>query len=1232
MRCILSQRMCATLVAAFMVSLFVSQTAMGQSTFIWNTDRSFWDANFGWTPEGPPTAVDSASFENAVEDEVNWDDTTGTRQIDRVSITAGNYTFLNTVNTTQHELTINSSANNSLSVLGSTTIATVKGLRFNVTSGGVLLSDGATLRLDGSHPFGSRLTVGKTLFGDGNLEITSGASANISQEMIVGHAVTGALTIESGGTLTSNEGTIANLPGTTGTATVTGAGSSWSVGENNDMVVGNLGSGTFNVEAGAQVTSGRMLIGREDGSSGTVNVSGVGSKWTDSETTVGANGDGTLNILDGGEVISGGALIGREGGVGKVRVAGSGSKWRTSAFLSVGQFSEGTLDVEAGGSVQSDAAIEIGGFGAIGTATVTGATSELKTLDNMFIGSSIRGSGTLNIAAGGVVAGKNATLGQFFEFLEADAEFTGTGTANVTGAGSTWTLSESLTVGRFAKGTLNIQSGGAVEVTTDSVVGQLSTGNGIATVTGLNSKWSSLGSLQVGGAGKGKLDILAGGAVFNTDGVIGSAGTGNGNVTVSGQGSKWTNERNLTIADAGTGTLQVEASGSVTSTNAFIGSQASSTGKATVSGPGSKWTNSERLLVGQFGNGTLNVTAGGQVSIAQGIIGLELGSTGKATVSGPGSKWTNSNSLTVGDLGSATLEIENAGEVTSVFGSIGLFNLSTGTVNVTGEGSQWKDSENVQVGFEGNGRLNVAAGGRVESRAGIVGVNVGGLGAVTVTGENSTWANSAFLDVGRFGSGALQVEAGGVVTSREADIGLEKGSIGEVTVKGAGSTWTNSDFLIVARSGSGRLNVEAGGLVSNRNGFVGLELNSQGSVTVTGSGSQWKNTGDLAIGPFGQGTLQINNGGLVTVAGTTTVNSSSSVNLSGGRLEFGTMDQTAMQRVTGESGSMAGTLNVSGAQSAASFPALNNGSVDTSEVQLVNSGTLSGQGSLGASLTNQASAEIEVLPGERMRFRSSVASTNLGEINNFGGRIDFQARVTNEASGFIAGRGVFAANGGWTNRGVMAFSGGFADVLGDVENGERGKIVVAGGSTTTFFDDVQMTAGNLSVDVSQESDVVFFGSYNGGSTGPGTVHAFGDLRPGNSPASVKFGGDLKLGASALTQIELGGLNAGQFDQLLVAGDLFLGGQLVVQLIDGFTLSPNQVFQVGSTNGALVGTFSNFNDGDLVGTFGGINLFIDYQSGAASGNGFSLITVVPEPSSALGLTLGLAALGRRRRRV
>jgi hypothetical protein len=176
-----------------------------------------------------------------------------------------------------------------------------------------------------------------------------------------------------------------------------------------------------------------------------------------------------------------------------------------------------------------------------------------------------------------------------------------------------------------------------------------------------------------------------------------------------------------------------------------------------------------------------------------------------------------------------------------------------------------------------------------------------------------------------------------------------------------------------------------------------------------------------------------------------------------------------------------------------------------------------------------------------------------------------------------------------------------------------------------------MTAGNMNVNVSKNSDVVFFGSYNGGSTGLGTVHAFGDLRPGNSPATISFGGDLIMGDGTFTQIELGGLNTGTYDQLFVAGDWFVNGTLDVQLIDGFTLGYNQTFNVAMVDGAMFGQFTNFNDGDLIGNFGGVDLFIDYHSGGGGGNGISFFSAVPEPSSALLLAIGVGVMSLRRRR-
>ena len=51
-----------------------------------------------------------------------------------------------------------------------------------------------------------------------------------------------------------------------------------------------------------------------------------------------------------------------------------------------------------------------------------------------------------------------------------------------------------------------------------------------------------------------------------------------------------------------------------------------------------------------------------------------------------------------------------------------------------------------------------------------------------------------------------------------------------------------------------------------------------------------------------------------------------------------------------------------------------------------------------------------------------------------------------------------------------------------------------------------MDAANLNMEIASDSCGVFFGSYNAGSNGFGAVQAFGDLRPGNSPAIGVFTG------------------------------------------------------------------------------------------------------------------------------
>ena len=225
-------------------------------------------------------------------------------------------------------------------------------------------------------------------------------------------------------------------------------------------------------------------------------------------------------------------------------------------------------------------------------------------------------------------------------------------------------------------------------------------------------------------------------------------------------------------------------------------------------------------------------------------------------------------------------------------------------------------------------------------------------------------------------------------------------------------------------------------------------------------------------------------------------------------------------------------------------------------------------------LSLPAGSGLRAEEGEQLIVQSGIV-TNAGRIEALGtsfspAKLELSGELVN-----VAGTGALVAHhsllrfpGGVQNSGSLAFSGGFNDVLGDITNLPGGLITVSGAATVIFNEDVA-NGGTITVSASGAlaSTAVFFGELSGnGIAGSGTVFIEGDMRPGFSPGTMRFGGDVSYGPLARLHLEIGGAGEGQYDRLDVAGSATLGGILVIELIDGYVPQAGSTFHLLESGG------------------------------------------------------------------
>ncbi len=1065
-------------------------------------------------------------------------------------------------------------------------------------TGNLTVADGASGNFNSEDSAFVSLYVGYNDGSAGGVTVTNGGNLSAGDVVSVGSSGNGTLTDSVGGNVTMYNLIVGDQAGGNGTVNVlsssVGAGGTYALlNSTGDMVVGNLGNGTLNINDGGSVVAGdnsgngNIYIGKEQGSSGTVNVSDVGSTeiqpgdFSISQSSlagngmyVGYNGTGVLNVTNGGLVNTAhNVYLGYlAAGNGTITVDGHDSvfpsQWNESNQLHLGYAGTGTLNVTNGATVYIGSGLVIGDqAGSNGTLRVDGNSTNKPS--NVSLDS---GGGLIigNLGAGYVTISNTGNL-----VLDAadDTEIglgTGSnGTLTVTDAGSQFATT-SLKVGDNGTANLTVSNGGLVNAT-------------------------GLFIVAVNAAASANVTINGGSVIIGNDATLARNGTAT--VVVNGTGGNLTlNGQNIYFADYGGLTLNITNGGVLNanlSVTPFVSNQVGSNATILVDGAGSTLTVGSFVLNNQ-GDATMTIANGGVMKVIGGSLGLSL-SSGNATLnlnSGGTLKAGGDNALYAGG-GNYTFNL-NGGTVL-VNGSNFTTSLSA---NLTSGNTSTIDTNGLNATFSGNlsgtGSLTKAGGGTLEldgnnTYAGDTSVSNGTL---KIKGGNLS-QSGANLTVGvTIGDNAtFTVSNAGNVTVLNGYFGLGDDSAGNLLVTDSNSSLNiaQDGVLDIGVNGTGCLTISNGGEVneysSNPAVFAAYiaqqeSLDAGGSgVTVTGAGSQWNVQGSMAVGNLDTGSLSIDSGGLVSIGGV--------LQLGGG--------------ATGN-----GTLNLN----------------DGGELDL--GGTNGLQAGIGSYQANFGGGTLKVTGSD---LTSSVdvtlAVSTTSTINTNGFNAGF--------SGGIGGGGALYKTGG----GNLTLSG--SNSYTDNTTVDDGALIVNGqitASTITVTGATAVLGGNGTV-----QDVALD---NGGRVSPGVVNTVSvGVVSGFSNLTVagNLSANLDAAPPIVWHLNTAATNAAAntSDRLTILGDISNVGTPGSTIVFDFEgtgyfdgVPADQTYTLITADNSLVGAGFSLNQFEAINV--GSGGYYTNNSYFMFGNGGTSLefVVIPEPA-VWGLLAGVAALGLAWRR-
>lgn len=477
------------------------------------------------------------------------------------------------------------------------------------------------------------------------------------------------------------------------------------------------------------------------------------------------------------------------------------------------------------------------------------------------------------------------------------------GSATFLGSAARLSATGTILVGKAGKGDLQLYQAASLRGR-DLKLGSAATGHGTLSVAGQSSV-DLTGVLEIGGAGTGALDLGTAGRISTGSLVMGAAAGGHGSANLSGGGTLL-QAGSTTIGKAGSAGLILTTGAHLQTGTLLVGSEATGSGAAALSGAGTVMT-ATSATIGKAGKGMLELSTGAELRADSLTLGSERGGNGQLALSGNGTALAVSGRMVVGKAGTGSAVAYSGASLSAGDLAIGDASGSSGSVIAGNDGTLLSVVRSLTVGASGTGSLALQAGADAKTGRLVIGSAAKSSGTVALSGTGTGLTSQAPVEIGRSGQGALLLTGGASLTAPALDLALLAGSSGTLSVgaahgeiaRGAG-TLQAADIRFGA--GQGTLVFNIGGpdyFLSSRISGKGTILADAGTIILAGDSAGFRGTTRVS-----GGTLQVDGrlGGTTSVTGYGTL---------AGTGEVGPVNVASGGRIA-PAGSNAGTLSIRG--------------------------------------------------------------------------------------------------------------------------------------------------------------------------------------------------------------------------------------------------------------------------------------------------------------------------------